>query len=238
MLRELQRRFVRDMLAGESWVHPYRENLLCGHAEALESLYPVCRRLVGDEFFRAAARRFALGHPASSPDLNDYGAELADFFAGFEPARALPYLPDVARLERALHRALLAPVPPRVDLAALAQVPEARRGQVRFALAPGVALLESRYPADRIWLTNQPGYTGEDRVDLSEGGVRLAVWFTPDGEPALERLVPAELQLLAGFERGLTLDDACASWPGTSQELAGFLARAVQRGWIGSARVG
>ena len=64
MLRELQRRFVLDMLAGEPWVRPYHENLLCGHAEALESLYPVCRRLVGDEFFRAAARRFALAHPA------------------------------------------------------------------------------------------------------------------------------------------------------------------------------
>ena len=236
MLHELQRRFARDMLAGEAWVRPYRENLLCGLAEALESLYPVSRRLVGDEFFRAAARHFALDHSSRSPDLNDYGAELADFLAGFEPARVLPYLPDVARLEWALHRAHFAPAPAALDLAALASVPEARRGDVVFALSPKIALLESPWPIDRIWLTNQSAYTGEDRIDLAEGGVHLVALFA-DGEPALERLEPAELQVLAGFERGLTLEAASAAWPESSHALALLLARAIERGWLSGARL-
>ena len=40
-------------------------------------------------------------HPPTSPVLTEYGDGFADWIAGFEPAAALPYLADMARLERA-----------------------------------------------------------------------------------------------------------------------------------------
>jgi hypothetical protein len=154
VLAELQREFARELLAGGARLRVHRETTLGALAGALEATYPVCARLVGPEFFHAAARRFAREVPSRSPDLTDYGAELADWLAAFEPARALPYLPDVARLEWALHRA-------------------------RYTGA--TALLESPFPIDRIWETNQPGFTGDDRVSLDEGGAELRVSCGPDG---------------------------------------------------------
>lgn len=237
MLLELQRRFTRGLFADEPRLRPYRENVLCGLAEALEALYPVCRRLVGDEFFREAGRRFARECPSRSADLNEYGAGLAEFFAGFEPSRALAYLPDVARLEWALHRTRLAPAPAELDLESLANVPEAKRGEVAFTLAANVALLASPYPIDRIWRTNQPDYTGEDRVDLAEGEVALLVGAERFG-PVIERLEAAEFQVLAGLERGLSLERAVSSWPDTDEALANLLSRAVLRGWLAGIRAG
>ena len=51
------------------------------------------------------ARAYALAEPPRSPVLMDYGAGFADFIAGFAPAASLPYLPDVARIERAWREA-------------------------------------------------------------------------------------------------------------------------------------
>ena len=58
-------------------------------------------KIVGRDFFCAMARDFVVARPPRSPVLATYGDELADFISTFEPARELPYLADVARIEAA-----------------------------------------------------------------------------------------------------------------------------------------
>src|SRR3546814_5903028 len=58
-------------------------------------------RIVGDEIFRAMARVYVASAPPHSPIMLDYGASFPDFIERFEPATTLPYLADVARIERA-----------------------------------------------------------------------------------------------------------------------------------------
>ena len=92
-----------------SWTAPrplkrfnvYRGNVAGALGEALAVRYPVVRRLVGAEFFQAMAREYGLANPPHSPVLIHYGADFADFIAGFEPAKSVPYLSDVARLDSA-----------------------------------------------------------------------------------------------------------------------------------------
>ena len=78
----------------------YRNTVTKGCVDALEANYPAVARLVGETWFRAAAVVFARTHPPSHPALLDYGAGFDDFLAAFPPARELPYLPGVARIER------------------------------------------------------------------------------------------------------------------------------------------
>jgi hypothetical protein len=47
------------------------------------------------------ARSYVALAPPSSPIMLDYGAGFPDFIGAFEPAKCLPYLQDVARIERA-----------------------------------------------------------------------------------------------------------------------------------------
>jgi hypothetical protein len=231
MLAELQRAFARELLAGDARLRVHRETTLGALADALETVHPVCLRLVGAEFFRALARRYARDVPSTSPDLCDYGAELGEFLERFEPARALPYLPDVARLEWALHRARHAASAAPLDPARVAALPEVRRGEASFRLAPGTALLDSPYPVDRIWETNQPGFAGDDRVCLDADPAPLVVARQPSGA-RFTRVSRAELELFAGFARGLALERAAAAWPGTAESLGAVLARAVEARWI------
>ena len=83
----------------------YRNNVHSSLINALAAGYPVTLQLVGDEFFRAMAGVYVQGFPPTSALINEYGGDLADFIQGFAPAASVPYLADVARLERLRVRA-------------------------------------------------------------------------------------------------------------------------------------
>ncbi len=79
----------------------YRNNVVSSLIDALAETFPVSLALVGAEFFRSMARVFVLASPPRSCVLATYGITFADFVESFEPARSVPYLADVARLEMA-----------------------------------------------------------------------------------------------------------------------------------------
>lgn len=78
----------------------YRNGVMKSAIDALQANYPAVARLVGEEWFRAAAAVHVRASPPRSPALVEYGTDFAHFLASFEPAAELPYLPDVARLDR------------------------------------------------------------------------------------------------------------------------------------------
>ena len=87
----------------------YRNNVVVGLTEALQANFPAVCRIVGEEFFQAMARAYVVFEAPVSPILLDYGDGFASFIAEFEPAASLPYLADVARIERAWTQAYNAP---------------------------------------------------------------------------------------------------------------------------------
>ena len=78
----------------------YRNTVMKGCVDALGANYPAVARLVGEEWFRAAAAIYVRQNVPTDPTLLHYGASFADFLATFAPAAELPYLPGVARLDR------------------------------------------------------------------------------------------------------------------------------------------
>jgi hypothetical protein len=78
----------------------YRNTVMKGCIDALQANYSVVARLVGEEWFRAAAAEFVRAHLPEHPTLLYYGAGFADFLRGFSSAGELPYLAEVARLDR------------------------------------------------------------------------------------------------------------------------------------------
>jgi len=129
----------------------YRNTFASVLTTALRLSYPAAHRLVGAEFFEGAARIFIEAHPPKSACLDDYGEKFADFLSDFEPAASLAYLPEVARLEWAVNRALHASDVEPLDPRRLAALAEAERARVRFAPHPSVSLIGADYPVDTIW---------------------------------------------------------------------------------------
>ncbi|KIA80199.1 hypothetical protein QR66_11570 [Chromobacterium piscinae] len=133
----------------------YRNNYRVGLIDTLAHSHPVCRELVGEEFFTALAREYVKNHASASGNLHVYGSGFADFIAGFEHCRELPYLADVARLEWAIHRSYYARDAVALEVAALGAVPQAQWGQLIFTPLPDVALCQARSPAVSIWRAHQ-----------------------------------------------------------------------------------
>ncbi len=154
----------------------YRGNVRVNAHKALSNVYPICAKLVGDEFFTGLAHEYAFREPSTSGDLNEYGAGFAAFLDGFAPIAEVPYLPDVARLEWHVHRAHYASDAPALDIARLATVPADRFDALAVTLHPACALVESRWPVARLWDVHQPGFDGEFDVDFGAGSERVLVY--------------------------------------------------------------
>lgn len=132
----------------------YRNNVAVSLSDALETAFPVVRKLVGEEFFRAMAGVYLRTHKPSSPLMMFYGDKMPQFLKRFGPAKPLKYLPDVARVEIGLRKAYHASDVDPIDsqkLAALA--PDDLMG-VRMSFAPAVQVIKSDHPIHGIYTAN------------------------------------------------------------------------------------
>ncbi len=77
----------------------YRNNVAVGLNEALRSSFPVINRLVGDEFSARWRRIMRCDRRPIRRCCSPTAVPFLTLSPGFEPALALPYLADVARLE-------------------------------------------------------------------------------------------------------------------------------------------
>jgi uncharacterized protein len=133
----------------------YRANLQAARVSALSAAFGTVEKIVGADFFQGLAREYGRAHPSSQGDLHGFGTHFAHFLEGFEPIKELPYLPDVARLDWALHCADAAADAPALTAPSLLQALGAQAANsVRVKLHPAAALIASRFPLWDIWLFN------------------------------------------------------------------------------------
>jgi hypothetical protein len=135
----------------------YRGNLGSAWRRALASAYPLLRRLLGEASFDGLARAYGRAHPPQDPDLNRFGAGLADVLPVDDDR---PWLPDLARLEWLVHQAWYAPdLPTSSDadpLALLASLTPQQFEASRAILHPSLRLVSSGWATAALWLSAQP----------------------------------------------------------------------------------
>jgi hypothetical protein len=132
----------------------YRNNVVSSLVKALERRFPVVEKIVGDEFFAAMARVFVTEQPPRSPLLAAYGDDFPAFVAAFAPARDLPYLADIARLEAARTRAYYAADATPVGADQFATLDGEVAGDLCIAMHPSTEVVRSRFPIVTIWAMN------------------------------------------------------------------------------------
>jgi hypothetical protein len=177
----------------------YRNTVLKGCIDALQANYPAVARLVGDEWFRAAAAEFVRGNPPERPMLIEYGEEFAGFLAVFEPAAAMSYLAGVAALDRFWAEAHTAADAAVLDAATLAAMTPERTRDV--TLIP--------HPAARWrWFADQPVYTIWSR---NRGDGDPAADLEWRGEGALLTRPHADVRWTSTSAAGVAFLDSCAA---------------------------
>jgi hypothetical protein len=193
-------------LAAQPGFAVYRNTVTKGCIDALQANYPSVARLVGDDWFRAAALVHVRAEPPRSPVLLDYGAGFARFLETFAPADELPYLPDVARLDRFWSEAHVAaddPVLPPAALSALApeQLESAR-------LRPHAAARWQQFDAQPIFTIWQRNRNADDDQSEIEWLGEAALITRPHGAVEARRIDAATCAFLDASAAGKTLAGA------------------------------
>lgn len=245
-LANFQDRFAQALFASEADVGPdisalahqpgfavYRNTVMKGCIDALQANYPAIVRLVGEQWFRAAAAVYVRERRPQDARMLYYGEGFADFLTQFEPAADLPYLAHVARLDRLWTEAHGARDEPALAPAALS------------GLAPDVlanTVLHPHAAAHWRWFAEQPIYTiwrrnreaPDDDSEIAWQG-EGALLVRPHGAVAWIALDAAGCAFLDACMAGRPLADAAAAALGARQDtdLARLLSTLLDAGAFG-----
>jgi Putative DNA-binding domain len=204
---------------------------------ALAAAYPVVQALLGDTSFAALARALWLAQPPTQGDMALWGEALPQFMQQSADLAAEPYLPDVARLEWAVHRAQSAAddTAPSLGLQRLAQ---ADLSALRVLPRAGTALVSSPHPVHSIWCAHQAANPGIDpfapaRAALARAqsehalvqrkGFDVQVHWVPQHQATFTAAV------INGLSLGQALQQADAQF-----EFEPWLVAALEQDWVAS----
>ena len=210
----------------------YSNNVVVGLIDALQESFPATCRIVGDEFFRVMAREYVRIVPPTSPILVDYGAGFAEHIQAFEPAGELPYLADVARIERAWLEAYHAAEAVPFEVSNFAGIDPDLLPQLRLQLHPSLRVARSKVPGLTIWRMNVPGGVPAP-IDLEAGG-EDALIVRPVAEVEVRSLPTAGADFIAALASGApVLEAATTAWAADSRfDLAANLSGLIGCGAI------
>lgn len=192
----------------------HRNNVTVALIDALAAAFPVVHELVGDAFFRDLARDYARIDPPRSPVMSDYGDGFAAFIDAYAPVANLPYLGDMARLERlrgqSYHAADADALPVEAFRALLAS-PQ-RLAVARVRLHPASRWLASQHAVHSLWAAHRHADVGRDAAFAAidtERGEHVLV-FRPRHEVQLAALPDGAVVFLDALHAQATFGDALA----------------------------
>ena len=215
----------------------YRNNVTVSLIDALAAIYPAVQRITGTDFFRAMARFHVRSTPPASPLLFEYGRDFPDFIAGYEHAQDMPWLADVARIERAwldaYHAADALPLAP----ARLSAIAPERLGDLVLAPHPAARIVRSQYAAVTIFAANRDG-APTARIDASTPEDALIT--RPEFDVVVRHLPPGGAVFAASLMSGQPLGAAAMAAFDASPEfdIAANIAGLIEAGAFTSLAAG
>jgi Putative DNA-binding domain len=209
----------------------YRNTVMKGCIDALQANFPTVERLVGEEWLRAAARVFARGQLPSQPSLLLYGEEFPSFLAAFEPAQEIPYLSDVARVDRLWTEAHVAADASALEAAALAALPPSAMSSSALCLHPAARWTWSDdWPIHTLWSRNRT-HDADPAAPLEWVGEGVLV-TRPYGAVEVEAFPRGGVALLDACQAGLSIEGAvqCALDAQPDADIATLVQQLLQAG--------
>jgi hypothetical protein len=207
-LIQFQREFARALdRPARGAMAVYRNTVIHGAVEALRANYPVVAQIVGEEMFEHVAVDFVSTCPPLTPVLALFGAEFADWLMRQGWIHDLPYLPDVARIDRLHLKCLFAPDEDSLSKEQIKRHSEASFATLRLHPAAQFAWLPT--PAMSIWLAHQRPIAGEIVPEWKGEG---AIFARPEPfKTHSARIGRAAHRLLSGIRMGESLSSSMAA---------------------------
>lgn len=146
-----------DRLDASQRLGIYRGSVHCILTQSLGNTFPVCKELLGEEFFDKMCDRFIDKYPPSTPFFSHYGDNLSTFLNDFDPVKTISFISDVAAFEWSRHK-LWQQIPSKpFDYSQIATLNEEQQAKIVFKLSRSLHLFQSDYRIDLIWFAHQDG---------------------------------------------------------------------------------
>lgn len=198
---------------GERGLAAYRGNLVALSARALAVPFGRLRDALGAAEFASLAWTFWRVHPPERGDLGQWGGALAGFLV--EHAGEASGLPDLARLDWALHQAERA-ADAALDADSLALLEHTPPEALWLVLRPGVALLAQAAGPVLVW---REGWRGQWQTLSTPEAAFMRCLL--DGASLADALAAAEVK---------------GSGARTDFDFGAWLQAALQKAWLQAAR--
>ena len=209
----------------------YQHNVTSVHQRALERVFPVCRKILGEVAFANFGRDYSWAEPTANPDLNQYGESFPEYLAQQieqrDELRGYEYLQDLTRLEYLWHAAYYAPDDSCFDFDGFSQL-QAQGADLVFELGNSLGLLQSDYPILEIWRQHGNGKAGESVKGITQCQNLLV--YRQEFEANIIGLDLPTFVLLQGCQQGDSIDSFTEDRDAASA--LGSLANLIDKGWI------
>ncbi|WP_323760928.1 DNA-binding domain-containing protein [Maricaulis sp.] len=187
----------------------YRNNVVNSAIEALRAAYPTVNKLTGDRFFSPMAKAHWQNNPPQTRTMTLYGAGFAAHVRDYAPASTLPYLADIARLDRAWLEAMHAPDAVPCWARTVAAMAPQELPNLAPGLHPSVRVLHLDWPVHAVWSAHRFGQpAGETRLAPQAEAVIL---YRPQTDVFSARLTAADAIFLDRLGAGASLSTASAA---------------------------
>ncbi len=221
-------------IAGEVALNIYRNNSIGARLRALQLIYPVIEKILGERCFLQVANKFISMSPSLDSDLNNYGPGFPGFLAedvmqrpGFNEYR---YLSDLARLEWTYHSVYFAgddeAMPERVPVG-LTTVDEQA---VHILLNRPLYLIQSIYPIYDIWKLHQAGGQVEEVAAIDNCEYLLA--RRNNEHPVIERINRDEWTILQAISVSQIVESVVELAVEKKIDVAQILPAMMEKGWV------
>ena len=213
----------------------YRNTWLKGLLDALDANYSTVAMILGADAFEAVALEFAHEHPAQTPVLALYGAEFPTFVGG-QLGDEVPYLSDVAALERLWTESFFAPDAETLAPQQYAALTPTQLLGLHSRLHPAARIARFQTPAVTIWQAHRAADGDFEEIE-PEWRPENALLTRRELSVNVTLVADATYHILFEIERGRTIGAAIGSaaeaCPGS--DLAAALTTIIESGALTSA---
>lgn len=208
----------------------YRNNSIGTRLRALESIYPVVKKILGEQCFKGLAYRFVTASPSYDADLNVYGGAFPSFLSKFigqqDAFTGFPYLPDLASLEWFFHAAYYAKDDPPYTVSESSVIDTS----VFLFQSHALYSISTAYPLYAIWQGNQT----EERVkevNAVDGNEYILI-SRQQGHPRVEKISSKNWRIIQLVEGGIELEALADLAVERDLELQTRLPAMIEQGWL------
>ncbi len=207
-----------DRLPGHEAMGIYRNNSIGARQQALQLIYPVVEKILGEQCFTMMTKDFVTSSPSLDADLNNFGDGFADFLSKqvsiHDVFEDFNYLPDLAHLEWYYHAAYYAPDDkPPSDLSTVSPSVEDDK-TIYMSSSRALYQLSTNFPVYDIWQAHQAEGAMEEVPALTEEDHILV--YRQQNHPQIQRISQHESMTLQMFK--------------TSQEVESILEFLIEAG--------